>query len=54
MIRLLDRIVLDWGFYSWVHEGDKVQQVQVLLSNGMLLIMNFEDFIMLSDDESWQ
>lgn len=53
LIRLLDRIVLDWGIYSWTHGGERVEQVQVLLSNGMLLVMDFTDFMMLADDDSW-
>ena len=53
MVRFLDQVVMDWGIYTWNHEGEEIHQVHVLLGNGMFLIMNIEDFEALTDDESY-
>ncbi|MEE9529124.1 MAG: hypothetical protein V3V88_03645 [Dehalococcoidia bacterium] len=51
MIRILDdHFVADWGVFTWYYEGELIEQVQVLLFNGMLLIIDMEDFLMISDD----
>lgn len=53
MIRVLDRVVADWYYYIWYYNGTPVQQVIVHLFNGMTLILDYEDFMMISDDEAW-
>ena len=51
MIRLLeDHVVLDWNIFSWCYKGEIIQQVQVLLGNGIILILDIEDFLQVSDD----
>lgn len=50
MIRIFDQVVADWGIYVWNYDGEPVNQVRVLLYNGMTLVMDYEEFILLSDD----
>ena len=51
MIRILnDNFVADWRVFTWRYEGRLIEQVQVLLFNGMLLMLDMEDFLMISDD----
>lgn len=52
MIRILGEVVADWRPFIFRHNGHMIEQVQVCLFNGMLLIMNVEDFFFLADDES--
>lgn len=50
MIRFLDgQVVSHWELRTWKHEGENVVQVHILLWNGMYLIMNWEDFAILSE-----
>lgn len=53
MIRIVDQVVADWGLFVWKHEGKMVQQVQAYLFNGMVLIMDLDEFFSISDDEAW-
>jgi hypothetical protein len=50
VIRIFDQVVADWGIYVWNYDGEPVNQVRVLLYNGMTLVMDYEEFIALSDD----
>lgn len=51
MIRILDdHFVADWGVFTWIYEGKLIEQVQVTLFNGMILIIDMEEFLMISDD----
>ncbi len=50
MITILDQVVGDWGFKSWYSEGRVVKQVKVCLFNGMILMMDLDDFIKITDD----
>jgi hypothetical protein len=51
MIRILDQVVADWVPYVWAHDGALVEQVQVHLYNGMTLVMDYDDFMVMADDE---
>jgi hypothetical protein len=51
VIRLLDQVVADWGVFTFECEGEMVEQVQAHLYNGMTLIMDLDDFFVLTDDE---
>jgi len=51
MLRIFDQVVADWGVFTWNYDGMPVDQVQVFLYNGMILIMDLEDFMILADDE---
>ena len=53
MIRVLDQVVADWKYYIWYQDGTPVQQVLVHLFNGMTLIMDYDDFMLISDDEGF-
>ena len=53
MIRIFDQVVADWGIYVWNHDGEPVNQVRVLLYNGMTLIMDYEEFMWISTDEGY-
>jgi len=53
MLRLGDLVVADWSTFTWVHNGDLVEQVRVHLFNGMTLIMDQDEFMMLVDDEGF-
>jgi hypothetical protein len=53
MIRISDSVVADWNVFIWKHDGKLVEQVQAYLFNGMVLIMDIEDFFGISDDEPW-
>ncbi len=51
MIRILDdHFVADWRTFTWRFEGELIEQVQVLLFNGVLLVIDMDDFLMISDD----
>lgn len=51
MIRIFDdQFVADWGVFTWCYNGELIEQVQVLLFNGMLLVIDMEDFLMITDD----
>lgn len=51
MIRILDdHFVADWRIFTWCYQGEMIEQVQVLLFNGILLVIDMEDFLMISDD----
>lgn len=51
MIRILDCIVADWGFFNWEYNGKMIQQVEVTLFNGMTLIMDEIEFISISSED---
>ncbi len=53
MIRITDQVVADWGLFVWEQDGKLHEQVQVCLMNGMTLILDVEEFFMISDDEGW-
>jgi len=53
MLRLGDLVVGSWGTFTWLHEGDLVEQVRVELFNGLTLIMNPDEFMLLVDDEGF-
>ncbi len=51
MIRILDdHFVADWGVFTWQYDGEFIEQVQVFLFNGMVLVIDMEEFLMISDD----
>jgi len=51
VIRILDDyFVADWGVFTWRYQGELIEQVQVLLFNGVLLVIDMEDFLIISDD----
>ena len=52
MIKLLDHLVADWNYYVWNCDGTPVKQVIVHLFNGITLIMDEEDFMVISDYEA--
>lgn len=52
MLRILDQVVADWVPYTWKHDGETVKQVKVYLFNGMTLIMDYDEFMVMADDES--
>lgn len=53
MLRIGDLVVADWGTFTWIHDGDLVEQVQVQLFNGMTLIMDRDEFMIMVDDEGF-
>lgn len=53
MIRITDHVVGDWAIVIW-KQGDEIfQQVEAYLFNGLVLIIDPEDFFTITDDESW-
>lgn len=52
MIRIGDQIIIDWGIFVWEQDGEMVEQIQACLFNGIVLIMNLEDFFIISDDDA--
>jgi len=52
LIRLLDQVIADWGYYTWNCGGTPVRQVMVHLFNGMTLIMDEDDFLSITDYEA--
>jgi len=51
VIRILDdHFVADWGVFTWNYDGELIEQVQVMLFNGMVLVIDMEDFLLISDD----
>jgi hypothetical protein len=53
VIRIVDQVVIDWFLFVWEHEGRLVEQVQACLLNGMILILNADEFFHISDDGGW-
>jgi hypothetical protein len=53
MIRIADQVVANWGLFVWEQDGKLIEQVQVYLFNGMVLILDLDDFFGISDDEAW-
>jgi len=53
MIRIVDQVVANWGVFIWEQNGELVEQVEAYLFNGMVLILDLEDFFSISDDEAW-
>lgn len=53
MLRLGDLVVADWHTFTWMHDGDLVEQVRVQLFNGVTFIMDHDDFMILVDDEGF-
>jgi len=53
MIRITDQVVADWGVFVWEQDGKMIEQVRAYLYNGMVLIMDPDDFFSISDDEAW-
>jgi hypothetical protein len=53
MIRITDQVVADWGIFVWEQDGEFFEQVQALLFNGMVLIVDIDDFFSISDDDGW-
>jgi len=51
MLKFLDQIVADWSIFSFVQDGEVVEQVEAHLFNGMTLIMDMDDFFSVADDE---
>lgn len=52
MIRLMDSVIADWGYYDWVCDDVPVRQVMVHLFNGMTFIMDEDDFLAITDYEA--
>jgi hypothetical protein len=53
MLSILDQVVADWGFKTWYLAGEPITQVQVRLFNGMILMMDLEDFREVTDNEDY-
>jgi hypothetical protein len=53
MISILGQAVADWGFKTWYLAGEPVTQVQVRLFNGMILMMDLEDFREITSAEDY-
>ncbi len=53
MIRITDQVVADWGVFVWEQDGVLIEQVRAYLFNGMVLILDLDDFLSISDDEAW-
>ncbi len=53
MIRITDQVVADWGLFVWEQDGKMIEQVRAQLFNGMVLILDLDDFFSISDDKSW-
>lgn len=53
MIRLLDQLVADWRPFIYDYHGLPIEQVEVFLFNGMLIIMTMDEFLSISSDEGW-
>ena len=49
MIRITNQVVADWGLFVWEQDGELFEQVQACLLNGMVLIVNPEEFFSVSD-----
>jgi hypothetical protein len=52
VIRLLDSVVADWGYYDWFCDDELIRQVRVQLFNGMTFIMDEADFWSITDYEA--
>jgi len=50
MLRLGYLIVGDWTTFTWLHDGEIVEQVRVQLFNGLTFIMDHEDFMLVVND----
>lgn len=51
MIRILDnQLVADWKVFTWEFDGRLIEQVQVMLFNGMVLVIDMDDFLSITDD----
>ncbi len=53
MIRIVDHVVADWGVFVWEQDGKLMEQVEAYLFNGLVLIMDLDDFLSISDDQIW-
>jgi len=53
MLSILNHVVADWGFKTWYLAGEPITQVQVRLFNGMILMMDLEDFREVTDIEDY-
>ena len=53
MIRITGQVVANWRLFVWEQDGKMIEQVQAYLFNGMVLIMDLDDFFSISDDEAW-
>lgn len=53
MIRLLDQLVAYWHPFIYDYQGLPIEQVEIYLFNGMLIIMNMDEFLSVSSDEGW-
>ena len=53
MLRFGNMLVADWGTFTWMLDGELIEQVIVQLFNGMTLIMDTDDFMVVIDDESF-
>lgn len=52
MIRITDHIIADWVIFIWEQDGQLMEQVKAYLFNGIVLIMDLDDFFNISDDEA--
>jgi len=52
VIRIADEVVAEWGIIAWKQNGKIVEQVEAYLFNGLIIIMDLEDFFSISDDDS--
>ena len=53
MISILDQVVADLGFKTWYLNGEAITQVQIKLFNGMILMMDLEDFREIASTEDY-
>ena len=54
MIRIVDSVVADWNIFVWEYGGELHEQVEAYLMNGVVLIIDIDDFFNISaDDDIW-
>ena len=53
MIRITDQVVADWGVFIWEQDGKLYEQVRAHLYNGMVLVVDLDEFFSISDDDGW-
>ena len=54
MLRIADQVVANWGVFVWKQNGKLIEQVEVYLFNGAVLILDLVEFFSISDDNTWQ
>jgi hypothetical protein len=52
VFKFLGNFVADWNFLIWELDGNPVVQVEVILFNGQTHILDYYDFMLLSEYEA--